>query len=1070
MGISTFGGGNPALGSGSGSGSSTPASTVDPMVIGQVIQAAGGLNLLPADGRILKKADYPIAYAALQNDQMEVSTLPANLQYQNMAVANAGAGAAPGAYLAATETMVLLAASATVNVSTDKGKSWQNYPLPLASDGSTPTWVGVAASDSKFCAISNKCSATSTDGINWTVGPLFTAYNPVASLSSFNWTGNDFLYTGAHGINGVNTSVGFMSMSSVDGLNWDNRGAVPIGRIQRILRLANGTYFAYGLTTNTAAATNVVATSTDGINWTQRTLPNADTFLGAAVAGNTIAMVSSTKSYVSTDSGVTWTVTAFSGTFTGITSVSTFAGTDNNFLMAAVTTGSFTAGIFTSADGITWTALSGSNVAAQISNSIIATDNAGTLVYPAGTCVMVSKDDGLTWNGYIPAVVNAPNWNSAIWTGSFFLVSCHTQTTAYKSTDGINWTVATTTMPVLPGAANIYHYSPTFNLHYLTTGSAATTAILTSPDGITWTSRAMTASYTVYGINTFAGKITVSVSNVMSQISTNGTTFAAATVTSMQTGLQAASPTVMVKFSLPTTAAHSAAYAAVVTTDGTNWSAKNVVPLPVGVTSYSPSGLIWTGTQFILYCVKENFGWSSPDGTTWTLIPTLFDAIPNAAGVGYAAIADVQTRPIQYGTSGFAVVIRSAAGAGNVAEMFLAFSKDFSTPKLTLRQNSIGRGAGVGLVFSGRTQAGGGRELVALDGSTLIRYVDGATALELKGVYIPYSYGGSSSSWTVAKNPNGVYFALRNSNYSIRSTDGITWTASTVPGTLNQFHDLAVMGSKFYFVHAGGFASTDDGITFNSMNYPYSIHTSANGARRLSTDGTKLLMTYTPNAANSQSFTYFATYDGNATFTTRTPVLTASSAVASQIARKGSMLIMASMSDSALFTSMDGGATWTGRYLGNSNYNISSIIYSPKLDQFVMIHYGSATWGSQIAHTIVYTSVDGVRWTPRVLPSSQKWSWVVCCGNLVFALSGSNGATSNVWAYTKDGVNWTQITAPVLNDWNYPIATDRSFIATGYASGYALGLYGRLFDPATEFQLPYYTFTLGAPSWFMKVK
>src|SRR5438094_924876 len=104
MGFSTFGG-NSSNGGGGGNSSA----------------AADGLNLLPADGRILKKADYPLAYAALQNDLMEVTTIPANMQYQNLPVANAVA-TGPSAFCSGVDTLVTLAAGGTVNVSKDDGK------------------------------------------------------------------------------------------------------------------------------------------------------------------------------------------------------------------------------------------------------------------------------------------------------------------------------------------------------------------------------------------------------------------------------------------------------------------------------------------------------------------------------------------------------------------------------------------------------------------------------------------------------------------------------------------------------------------------------------------------------------------------------------------------------------------------------------------------------------------------------------------------------------------------------------------------------------------------------------
>lgn len=1062
--ISTFGGVSATPGSGSGSGGGG-GSAVDPMVIGQVIQAAGGLNLLPADGRILPRSQYPIAYSALQNDLMEVNTLPINIQPMAVGVSAAGA-TCPAAYCKDSGILAMLATGGTVNVSTDQGKTWQNYPMPLTADNATPTWNAIVANDSKFCAVSNRFSATSVDGINWIVGPTFAAFAPFNATCTFAWTGTEFLYFGTQTTVGGGSSAGSICLSSADGLTWDNRGAIPISRITRILKLANGSYFAYGLNTNQTSAINVVATSTDGENWTQRLLPSAETFLGVASIGNTITMLTTTKCIVSTDGGITWTSNAIAGgIFTGITSLSSLASTENTFILTAVTTGGQTAGVYKSTDGFTWTTLTSFNAGAQVSNPMFASDNAGTIAYPAGHCVMVSKDEGLTWNGYVPANVANPNWNSIIWTGSFFLVSCNTQTTTYKSTDGITWTLGGT-IPTLTGVANIYHFSPLFNLHYLMTGAIATTGCLTSPDGIVWTSRTLPSSYIIFGIVTFAGKVIIANGYAGNHVSTNGTTFTAGTGSS-GTHYIAASPTIAIKMISPGFNAGTP-FTTVnnyhTSPDGVTWTARTAAAaglvLPAGVTSFSPSNLVWTGTHFIYFCVASgtNFAWTSTDGLNWTLVTNLLSQPPGESLT--TPNADYAVRPVLYGTNGLAFMARGP-GSGAAVNMYFVFTKDLIT--WTTQPNPVPRGSTLGLIFANATPVGGGNELYAIDGNIQYRYVDGANTLQMKGLTM--NGLGTNRSWTVIKT-DSMYFAyVPASSFCAKSSDGLNWTWITSIDGANPILDCVSLGSKAMFTTANATVTTTDGVEFIRLNH---ISASGTSARRISVAGSKVWMTFTMSALSLQNHSYAALYDGGLNFISRVPFFSGSigNAFATQYARNGDQMIFGSMSESGVSVSMDKGATWTQRSLG-TGYNICSVTYSERMKMYIAVPQGST---SPTTHTTIYTSLDGIRWTPRVLPSSQRWSSVVECGNLLFVMAGSSGSATNVWAYSLDGIRWTQITTPISSDWNFAVPTDRSFVALGAAGGFNLGLYGRFHDPETEFQLPYYPFVLGAPSWFMKVK
>ena len=136
--------------------------------------------------------------------------------------------------------------------------------------------------------------------------------------------------------------------------------------------------------------------------------------------------------------------------------------------------------IYTSQDGVTWTARSTglSNGLAMLAKN---DNNTGFVVVDTYNGAAFSKDLK-TWtvtkaaDGVLNDVLSYANGN--------YIIIRRDSTTQYTSTDGINWTNTAVTNPYVRSA--VY-----FKGLYISQGSVY---IYTSPDGITWTARSSVAT------------------------------------------------------------------------------------------------------------------------------------------------------------------------------------------------------------------------------------------------------------------------------------------------------------------------------------------------------------------------------------------------------------------------------------------------------------------------------------------------------------------------------------------------------------------------------------------------
>jgi hypothetical protein len=256
--------------------------------------------------------------------------------------------------------------------------------------------------------------------------------------------------------------------TSPDGITWTQR-SMPV--------VANWTAVTYG-GGQFVAVTNgaVAATSPDGITWTARVLPTTANWAALAYGGGVYVAVSvGTAVALTSPDGITWTQRTLPATIAWYG----LAYGNGMFVTTANTSG---VTIATSPDGTTWTQRS-----MPVTGTYRSVTYGGGLfmaVSATSGAVAVSSPDGITWTQRtLPATAV---WNAVIYGGSQF-VAISNGIIGATSPDGTTWTqrvMVTGTWFTLVYGASIF----------LATASAGTPSAATSPDGITWTTRTLTGT------------------------------------------------------------------------------------------------------------------------------------------------------------------------------------------------------------------------------------------------------------------------------------------------------------------------------------------------------------------------------------------------------------------------------------------------------------------------------------------------------------------------------------------------------------------------------------------------
>ncbi len=167
--------------------------------------------------------------------------------------------------------------------------------------------------------------------------------------------------------------------------------------------------------------------------------------------------------------GLTWTnqVAANASNWVGVAY-------GNNVFVAVSVTGNL-GQVMTSPDGVTWTARTAATYAYWRS---VAFGN-GVFVAVSTNGVAMTSSDGITWA--LQTLVNGAQWRSVAFGGGLFVaVSSNGTERVITSPDGITWTSQITPVPAVGWRSVTYG-----NGRYVAVGTGG---VMTSPDGFVWTS------------------------------------------------------------------------------------------------------------------------------------------------------------------------------------------------------------------------------------------------------------------------------------------------------------------------------------------------------------------------------------------------------------------------------------------------------------------------------------------------------------------------------------------------------------------------------------------------------
>jgi uncharacterized delta-60 repeat protein len=286
------------------------------------------------------------------------------------------------------------------------------------------------------------------------------------------------------------------------------------------------------------------------------------------------------------------------------------------------------------------------------------------------------------------------------------------------------------------------------------------------------------------------------------------------------------------------------------------------------------------------------------------------------------------------------------------------------------------------------------------------------------GGSVPFSisYSSDGTTWTPSTLPVGnnglgdvifgedkfVAITANNSNQAAYSTDGITWTATTLPSAGN-WNSLAYGNGKFVAIRPSFNVpvNTEDGVIFvSSYKAAYSTDGITWTETQLPATGSWLSVTY-----GDGKFVAIARYSSTSAYSTDGITWTAGTmpnAQSWQQVTYGNGKFVALINDSTSFAYSSNGITWTLGSMPYSYENWSQIAYGD--GKFVALINNS----SKSAY-----SLDGVSWTASSMPSSQSWGAITYGDGKFVALAYGSTTT----AYSTDGITWTTSTITAAAGW-----------------------------------------------------
>ena len=697
---------------------------------------------------------------------------------------------------------------------------------------------------------------------------------------------------------------------------------------------------------------------------------------------------------------------------------------------------------------------------------VVATDGTTTVVGGASGAIRRTTD-GVNWQGVPSALSNTIA--EVRYLNNVFFATAFSGQMAYSTngTDWINISVASAiTMTCVAYGAGVYvvagngsqiNYSSNLTSWARVQLSAGTTfqriifanglfvlvgtagALLTSPDGITWTSRSagsQTFNDVIYANGLF---VAVGANNAV-YTSPDGVTWTLRTATgSFNQVVYGNSLYVIVGSS------------GVIFTspDGVTWTSRT------SGTTQNLNSIVWNGSTFVAVGVNGVYSTSS-DGITWT--PALDASVSNFRSVAVVsgktiAFGDTSSvilagttrqEVLQSGTWAYTVTNQSATNprivAYNGTDLYVAAGSNGAILTSSNGQAWTGRFSGVATNFDKVAYLNGNWIVMGGSGSgtNLLTSPDGITwtartagtaifnyAAFGAGVYVVVGASGAVFSspdlvtWTSRSAgaqtfndvifANGVFVAVGASNAVYSSTDGITWTLRTATGTFNR---IIYANSLFVAIgNSGVIFTSPDGTTWTSRT------------SGISTPFTDIVWTGSLFCAVTGGLSGQAGIVTSPDGITWTNVNIGDSTGALwSIAWTGSRFValggtnLSSPSPCFIWTSETGAAnTWVRQGF--------SSVFTPR--------YGAYLGGRviSVSAAAIQTSVDGINWDNadqvQYVPTALNRTYKL--GNRYYALSSTAGIYQS-----SDGVSWTAArTTPT-----------RPFVGMAYNGSFWLALTG----------------------------
>lgn len=356
--------------------------------------------------------------------------------------------------------------------STD-GLVWTTVGAPVAA---TPNSLHYGGGIFVSFGDTSRVSA-SVDGSTWTSGT-----HPTGSLVSASCYGN-----GVHV-----ASCGTRMLRSTDGLTWTSAAVSGVRTFRSVgFSAALGLFIALGSTTDAISRWALILTSVDGLTWTAvhdtggieiRCLatqsPNEVIVLGWNISGYAVA-------YRSTN-GTAWSV---SGTFPE------YPGICYYFNSKFIAISPYSATVATSPDGTVWTSRTD-----KLMPGVRSLASSATLLLTAGQqgagWWQSNSTDGVDWVGFQTSIRQA--WKSVTYgNGIYVAVAADGYSKVASCSDGYSWVSRYNpfldTSALVQSFRAVTHGNGTFVAVSPTSGLPQ---VMSSPDGVVWTSRTAASTAT----------------------------------------------------------------------------------------------------------------------------------------------------------------------------------------------------------------------------------------------------------------------------------------------------------------------------------------------------------------------------------------------------------------------------------------------------------------------------------------------------------------------------------------------------------------------------------------------